>query len=263
MKVLSIINQKGGVGKTTISIHLGAKLAVLGYKVLCVDFDPQTDLSHGFKIEEDYPYTVFDFLNGIGDFQLKQKADNLYIMAGSLNLDSKRYDRNLLKDRLQQLNDALIQQKKGFDFVVVDCQPQPLVDKKDEKNNPIPTLNEIALIASNYIIVPLGVDEYSIKGLDNFIPGILRIKKNYNSSLTIAGIFFNMVLTNEKDFRKFYKLLENSAAKEFFLEDFIRKDVKIKEAVGEGKTIFQLAPKSRAAKDFEKVCNQILININL
>lgn len=263
MKILSIINQKGGVGKTTVSIHLGAKLAQLGYKVMCIDFDPQMNLSQGYKIEEDYPYTVFDFLNGSGSFQLKQKEENLYIMSGALNLDSKFYDRNLLKDRLQQLNDALIQQKKGFDFVILDCQPQPLVDKKDDKNKSVPILNEIALIASNHIIVPLGVDEYSIKGLDNFIPGILRIKKNYNPSLTIAGIFFNKVLSNEKNFRRFYKLLENSGAKEFFLEDFIRKDVKIEEAVREGKTIFQLAPKSRAARDFEKVCNHILKNINL
>lgn len=263
MKVLSIINQKGGVGKTTVSIHLGAKLAQLGYKVMCIDFDPQMNLSQGYKIEDDYPYTVLDFLNGTGNFQLKQKEENLFIMAGSLNLDSKFYERNLLKERLQQLDKVLNQQNIRFDFVILDCQPQPLVDKKDEKNKSVPILNEIALIASNHIIVPLGVDEYSIKGLDNFIPGILRIKKNYNTSLTIAGIFFNKVLSNEKNFRRFYKLLENSGAKDFFIEDFIRKDVKIEEAVKEGKTIFQLAPKSRAAKDFEKVCNQILKNINV
>lgn len=262
MKVISIINQKGGVGKTTVSIHFGAYLAQSGKKVLIIDFDPQMNLSQGYKIESNFSYNTFDFLNETGNFKLKEKAENLYVMAGSLELDSKVYSRFILKERLERLNEVLKKNNQEFDYVILDCQPQPLVDKKDNKNNSIPILNEIALTATDFILVPLSADEYSLKGLDNFIPGILRIKKNYNPSLTIAGIFFNKIMSNEKRFKGFYKLLKNSAAKDFFLKNYIRKDVKISEAVEEGKTIFQLAPYSRAALDFEDLCNEVLTKIN-
>ena len=258
MKIIASINQKGGVGKTTSTIHIGAYLAKKN-RVLLIDFDPQMNLSQGYKIAEDYPYTVLNFLKGDSGFRITEKLNNLYIMSGHRDLDSKTYSRELMKQRLKQLNDA-IQDK--FDYIIIDCPPQPLVDKKDSRDVSIPVLNEIALVASDYIIIPLEADEYSVNGLSNFIPGILRVKKLFNPKLSIAGVFFNKVIKTEKSFKDWRDALESSPVSEYLLEHYIRKDKTIQRGVFEGKSVFQVDPKCRAAEDYRHVCNDIIAKMN-
>ncbi len=132
MKIISIITEKGGVGKTTTSLHLGASFSELGNKVLIVDFDEQRNLSIGYKIAKDYSYSVKNFLDKTGEFRLTQKGENLYILSGSREISADDYKRNDLRERLNFLNS-----KFPFDIVIIDCPPSPLSGKM--------TLGEIAL----------------------------------------------------------------------------------------------------------------------
>ena len=159
MKVISVITEKGGVGKTTTVIHLGAALSEMGNRVLLIDFDSQRNLSDGYKIPEDYSYTIKNFLDGDGDFRVTQKKENLFILCGDRNIEKEKYKRYIIKERLELLNSMM-----NFDFVLIDCPPRPL--------NGDLILGELALSSSDYVISPIWAEEYSIKGINKLFPSI-------------------------------------------------------------------------------------------
>ncbi|NAW49977.1 AAA family ATPase [Elizabethkingia argentiflava] len=249
MKILSIITEKGGVGKTTTSIHLGASFSEMGYKVLQIDFDAQRNLSMGYRIDRDYPYTIKNFLDKTGDFRLTQKKDNLFILAGDRNIEKDKYSRYELKERIDFLNS-----KMNLDFVIIDCPPRPLTGGVG--------LGEMALSCSDYVISPIEAEMYSIEGINELFPSIQRIIKEHNNKLKFLGFFFNKVLTNTRNFRE-YTEKANSQARNYFLTSFIRQDVNVENAKKEGKTIFQVAPHSRASLDFNELATEILKEINI
>lgn len=246
MKTISILTQKGGVGKTTTSIHLGASFSEMGKKVLLIDFDAQKNLSQGYKIADDYPYTIKNVLEETGTFRLTQKGENLFILAGDDKLEEelKHYKRNALKNKLN-----IIAEKFKFDYCIIDCPPCPLMDTL--------TLGEIALCASDYVISPILAEEYSISGIKKLFPSIVNIRDKYNPKLEFLGFFFNQVLTNTKNFKEYSEIAEEQAKKIFF-KSFIRQDINIEKAKKEGKTIFQVAPNSRAGEDFKTLVKEIL-----
>lgn len=249
MKIISIITEKGGVGKTTTSIHLGASFAELGKKVLLVDFDEQRNLSKGYKIEKAFPYNVKNFLDRSGQFRLTQKMETLFILSGSREIVADDYKRTELRDRLNYLNE-----KFSFDIVIIDCPPSPLSGKMK--------LGEIALSSSDYVISPIEAEEYSIDGINELLPEILRIKKNYNPDLNFLGFFFNKVNVWGKRFKK-YAPLAHEEGKGYFLNTIVRVDESVETAKSEGKTVFQVAPRSRASEDYKNLADEINTKINL
>ncbi len=112
-KVISIITEKGGVGKTTTTIHLGAALAEKKKKVLLIDFDAQRNLSIGYKIPKDYSYTIKNLLEKTGEFRMVQKGENLFILAGDRNIEKSKRDRNILREMLNILGEKL-----AFDYII-------------------------------------------------------------------------------------------------------------------------------------------------
>ncbi|WP_312172201.1 ParA family protein [Chryseobacterium sp.] len=249
MKIISIITEKGGVGKTTTSIHLGASFAELGLKVLLVDFDEQRNLSKGYKIEKSFPYNVKNFLDKTGQFRLTQKMESLFILSGSREIAADDYERTQLRERLNYLNERF-----PIDIVIIDCPPSPLSGKMK--------LGEIALSSSDYVISPIEAEEYSIDGINELLPEILRIKKNYNSSLNFLGFFFNKVNTWSKRYKK-YSPLAHQEGKGYFLNTIVRIDESVETAKSEGKTVFQVAPKSRASEDYKSLAEEINTKIFL
>lgn len=247
MKTIAIITQKGGVGKTTTSIHLAASFAEMGKKVLVIDFDTQKNLSQGYKIPDDYSYTIKDVLDMTGEFRLTQRGQNIHIIAGDEKLEDNlftTYDRFTLRERLEVMADKL-----NYDFCIIDCPPQPL------KN--ILTLGEMALCASDYVISPIHSEEYSISGIRKLLPSIGRIIEEYNQKLEFLGFFFNRVMVNERNFKKYSEIAKEQAG-DFFFTSYIRQDVNIEKAKEEGKTIFQVAPNSRASEDFKNLVSEII-----
>lgn len=248
MKIISIITEKGGVGKTTTAIHLGASFSKMGFKTLLIDFDTQRNLSIGYKIEKDFEYTIKDFLDGnLKNFTLTEKKDNLFVLAGDRKLENENYNRNVLKKFLKFLDPL------NFDYIIIDCPPRPISLKVG--------LGEIALFASDFVISPIEAEEYSIEGINELLPSIVRIKNDYNSNLEFLGFFFNKVLENTINFRKYRKIAINEAEKYFF-KNYIRQDVTVEKAKSLGETVFVVAPKSRASEDYSNLVKEIITKIN-
>ena len=248
MSIISIVTQKGGVGKTTTAIHVGAALAAKkGTNVLLIDFDSQKNLSLGYGIEDDFPYTVRNFLDNTGDFRLKHHgSSNVYILAGDALLEEEEsYDRETLKINLGNLLDQM-----PFDYVLIDCPPRPLMKKL--------TLGEMALCASDYAISPIEAEQYSFAGIDNFLPSFMKIKEKHNPKIEFLGFFFNKVLTNTVNFRKYSELIKSEeGASDYFFKTYIRQDMNVEKAKQEGKNIFQINSSSRAAEDYKYLVKEI------
>ena len=247
MTVISIITEKGGVGKTTTTIHLGASFAERGKKTLLIDFDAQRNLSIGYKIEKNFGYTIKNFLDDdFKNFSLFQKNENLFILSGDRDIEDKNYKVNSLSKNLSILKDL------GFEYIIIDCPPRPISAKRLG-------LGEIALSASDYVISPIEAEQYSIEGINELLPSIQRIKK-HNRKLQFLGFFFNSVVENTINFRQYRKIALNEA-KGYFLMNYIRQDVAVEQAKKVGETVYTVAPKSRATQDYIALVNEILLKI--
>ena len=248
-KVFSILTQKGGVGKTTTSIHLSDCFANKSKKVLLIDFDSQCNLTLGMKID-DNNFTVKDFLEKKGKLNFSQKGNtnNIFVLVGSPDLENISLHQNSLKESLAAIDGV-------FDYVIIDCPPKPL-------NNSL-TLGEIALFASDYVVSPIEPEEYSISGVYTLYPSIMNLKKKYNLKLEYLGFFFNRVMVNSRDFKDYYSEISNSIAGESLFKTFIRQDANINKAKKLGKTIFEYSNQSRASLDFKNLHKEIIKKIQL
>lgn len=244
--VISLINQKGGVGKTTNTIHLGARLADLGYKTLLIDFDSQCDLSHGTGVRSS-AYTVINFLNGSGDFKLKRRAENFFILPGDVDFVASQFKRFSLKEKLNPL-------REHFDFILIDCPPAGI-------NQYDLTPAEIALCACDYFLIPLEAKEYPVKNANSFLGKVFSLVEKFNKDLIFVGFFFSNVLVTRKNITKYSDMLKEHTENLLF-ETFIRADTQVENAIGEGKTIFQFEPNCRASVDFKNLTDEFIRRID-
>lgn len=254
MKVISLINNKGGVAKTTSSIQLGGYLATLGYNVVVIDFDPQMSLTLRMACDN-LNYDIADFVFDHKDpssFEAKQIGDNLFIMKGSEELESNQHlidaiaFRNKLKNELAEC-----------DFVIMDCKPGLMHDS-------YMTSNEAALIASDYIIIPMEPNSDSLKGIEKIFTSYNRIKPQ-NPDLEMLGFFFTKTKPNEivtnSIFAKFTEILETIGAERFLLESSIRENTEIRKAEMLYKSIFDYNPNSTGAWDYKALGEEVLLKI--
>lgn len=248
MKVISIINQKGGIGKTTNTIHLGAYLANSGNRVLLIDFDPQCDLSHGvgFDVDE-MDYDIVDFLNNKDGFEASGVDDNLFAITGNKRFIPSKFNRSKLRKQLQKL-------ESYFDYVLIDCPPTTI-------NFVDVVAGDLALVASDYFLVPIEADEYPIKNLNDFLGSVFKLKDEYNSKLKFLGVFFSNILVTKMDHEYYLNLLKETGIEQYIFKSYIRQDTNIQKAVRNGETIFTFKPKCRAAKDFEELTEELIDKI--
>ena len=187
--IISIINQKGGVGKTTTVINLAAGLSMKGKKILVIDLDPQGNATTGLGLlnTESSEQTIYSVLNGnrkISEVVKKTKIENLDLITSNVDLsglevetagDSRRAFK--LKDELASiLNDS----RASYDYILIDCPPS------------LSLLTIMALVASDELVVPLQTEFFALEGLTQLMKTIERIKSNLNSSLNIRGILLTM-----------------------------------------------------------------------
>ena len=188
-KIISIINQKGGVGKTTTVINLAAGLSMKGKKILVIDLDPQGNATTGLGLSNttSSDLTIYSVLNGnkkISDVILQTKFHNLYMITSNVDLsglevetagDSRRAFK--LKDELTAiLNDS----EALYDYILIDCPPS------------LSLLTIMALVASDALVVPLQTEFFALEGLTQLMKTIERIKSNLNPTLEIRGILLTM-----------------------------------------------------------------------
>ena len=188
-KIISVINQKGGVGKTTTVINLAAGLSIRGKKILVIDLDPQGNATTGLGLSnsEKSDQTIYGVLNGfkkINEVIKSTNFNNLNLITSNVDLsglevetagDSRRAFK--LKDELSLiLNDS----RRLYDYILIDCPPS------------LSLLTIMALVASDELVVPLQTEFFALEGLTQLMKTINRIKSNLNPSLVIRGILLTM-----------------------------------------------------------------------
>ena len=243
--IVSIINQKGGTGKTTTTINLGRALSKLGKKVLLVDLDPQSNLSYSLDITQP-EFTLTDAFSGTKKLKdiLIAKDENFFVAPGSnelvdieITLVSQEKRENFLKSILADV--------KGFDFIMIDCPPSLSVL----------TLN--ALTASHQVLIPLQMEVLTLQGLNQILNTVKLVKTTLNSKLKVKGIVVVMYDKRRKLSTEIEEFLQQNVDEKIFTSR-IRLNVKLAEAPSFGQSILDYDPNSNGAQDYLALAKEFL-----
>jgi chromosome partitioning protein len=248
-KIFSVVNQKGGVGKTTTAINLSACFAIKGKRVLLIDLDPQGNASTGMGIEvSQRQNTIYEVL--IGEIKLSTAImptaiKNLKLVTSTVDLSVLDIEIASFENREYILQKELELVKKEYDIIIIDCPP----------SLGLITIN--AMVASNGIIIPMQCEFFSLEGLSHLLNTADLIKQNFNDNLNISGIILTMhdkrnKLTEqvEKDVRDF---LGDKVYK-----SCIARNIKLSEAPSHGMPGIIYDPKSLGAKCYQELADEIL-----
>ncbi len=184
-KIISVVNQKGGVGKTTTAVNLSTALAAINKKVLLIDLDPQGNLSTGLGIKsENRKINVYDLIMveniSIEKASLKTKIPYLDIIPSGINLSGIEFELSDDKDRNKKLYNKINKIKNTYEFIIIDCPP----------SLGILTINSLA--ASELLLVPLQCEFYALEGLAQLLKTVEAIRSNLNPNLELEGIVLTM-----------------------------------------------------------------------
>ena len=249
-KIISIANQKGGVGKTTTSINLSTILAKKGKIVILIDADPQGNATSGVGVEKNAKYSTYDVL--VSDIDIVQALEktpikNLLICPSNINLAGAEVELVSMMSREQRLKEKIDEIKDEFDYAIIDCPP----------SLGLITLN--AFTASDSVLIPVQCEYYALEGLGQLMNTINLVKKHLNKNLEIEGALLTMYdmrtnLSNQvvKEVKKYF---DNKVYK-----TVIPRNVRLSEAPSYGMPITEYDPHSKGAKTYEKFTKEFLKN---
>ncbi len=250
-KIVAITNQKGGVGKTTTAINLGASLAANDLRVLLVDSDPQGNATTGLGIEKKpESLTFYDaLLKGVPvtDTTVHTECDGLDILPADKNLVAANLDLVDLPEREFRLRKALEPVRNSYDYILIDCPPA--LD--------LLTLN--ALVAADSVLIPIQCEFFALEGISQLMDTVDRVKQGFSHDLKIEGILLTMF-----DDRTNLTRQVSDDLKEFFSDEVfttvIPRSIRLAEAPSYGKPILIYDPRSRGAESYIRLAKEILEN---
>ncbi len=248
-KIISIVNQKGGVGKTTTSLNLGAALSYKGKKVLIVDYDQQANATIGLGINrEDILFDVSDFFTHVGLLRraiLKTKLNKLDIIPASIKLANIEDSLYTLENKEYLLKEKLDMIKEEYDYILIDCPPS------------LSLIVDNALCASDSVIIPVECSFYSYEALTQMVNKIDKIRKL--KPLEIEGILLTK-LDNRNTLG--YEIVDKVKFlfPEKTFQTIITRSSHIQEAPMHGKTVLEFSYNSRGAKEYRNLAQEILDN---
>ena len=242
--VIAVANHKGGTGKTTTAINLGAALALKKKRVLLIDLDPQGNLSYSLGVDEtlDFSYLI----SGEKTFsELVQKVEGMDVLTSSMRLADVEISMYGVERREFVLNDILEEVKVNYDYVIIDCAPA----------RSLLTVN--ALATADYVLSTILLDVLSIQGLMHIVKTIQEIKTVLNPKLEFLGVLAINVDLRKKLSKEVIEFVRENYDFAFF-ETSIRTNVKIAEAPSHGKSVISYAPKSNGAKEYMLLAKEII-----
>jgi len=251
-KIISIINQKGGVGKTTTAINLGCSFAHANEKILLVDLDPQGNASTGLGIGiDDRKKTIYDLMitkdQNVHDYVYNTSIKNLDVIPS--NVDLSGFETEVAEDgkRAFSLIDVItpIVKKNHYNYILIDCPPS------------LSLLTIMALVGSNSVLVPLQTEFFALEGLSQLVKTIDRVKQKLNTSLTMQGI----ILTMFDKRNKLCSEVEQEARKFFENEVYktvIPRNIRISEAPSHGIPVILYDKNCSGTKAYEKLAMEII-----
>lgn len=250
-KVISIFNQKGGVGKTTTNVNLCAALALKGKKVLSIDIDPQGNSTSGFGVNKnELEYTIYDVL--IEDYDInkvicKTDIENLDLVPANIQLAGAEIELTNTKLREKTLKEKMNLIDKKYDFLIIDCPPS------------LGLLSLNALTASNTVLIPIQCEYYSLEGVGQLIDTVKLVRKNLNPKLDIEGVLLNMF-----DGRTNLSVQVVEEVKKYFKDKVYRtvipRSVRLAEAPSFGQPIMIYDEKSKGSIAYIKLAEEIIKN---
>jgi chromosome partitioning protein len=247
-KIISIFNQKGGVGKTTTTINISAYIGSMGKKVLTVDIDPQGNTSSGLGIDKDkLEYSMYDVIMGMSPEKaiVKTKVENLDILPSKVELAGAEIELTAKMSRETKVKDAIIKVKDDYDYIFIDCPPS------------LGLLTINALTASDSVLIPIQCEFYALEGVKQLMNTIQLIKKSLNSKLEIQGVVMSMF-----DGRTRLSIEVVEEVKKYFkgkvYSTIIPRNVKLAEAPSYGMPIMLYDKSCKGAEAYMELAQEFL-----
>ena len=246
-KVIVFVNQKGGVGKTTSAINIGAYIALAGKKVLLVDFDSQGNMSSGVGVSKDKP-TVYELIAGLASPEqaIKHTAvPNLDAISASIDLSGASIELVEQERREYFLKNALAPVKDAYDYILIDCPP----------SLGLLTLN--GLTAADSVLVPMQCEYFALEGITLLVRTIKDVQLRHNKELAIGGIFFTMYDSRTRLAQDVVKTVKGYF-NDLVFTTIIPRNVRLSEAPSHGKPICLYEPSCVGAKSYKKLAEEVI-----
>ncbi len=245
--ILSVSNQKGGVGKTTSAINISAGLALKNKKVLLLDLDPQGNATSGLNVEKNNMGIYDVMINGedIENVIMETQVKNLFLIPSNIDLSGATVEMVSLKSRESLLKNALLKIKNNYDYIIIDCPPS------------LDLLTVNAFTASDKVIVPIQCEYYALEGLGQLVNTIMLIKKRLNPSLDIDGVVCTMFDSRTNLSQQVVDEVKKYFSKKVY-KTHIPRNVRLAEAPSFGEPIQVFDTYCPGALAYKALCEEII-----
>jgi chromosome partitioning protein len=248
-RIIALVNQKGGVGKSTTAVNLGAALAVEGRRVLVVDCDPQGNTTTGFGIDKHGMqrdiYNVLMQEASIDDVAVRTEIDTLTLVPATINLAGAEIELVSMLSRETRLRQALQPVASRYDFVLIDCPPS------------LGLLTINALTAAEEAIIPVQAEYYALEGLSQLTAVVRRVREALNPSLHVSGVLVTMFDGRTRLAMEVLDELEKYFPQQMFKTQ-IPRNIRLSEAPSFGKPVILFDVKSRGAQAYISLAKELL-----
>lgn len=248
-EIIAVVNQKGGVAKTTTTIHVGVALAELGKRVLLLDLDPQGHVAESFGlISDNIEHEMSDVLEGskrLAEIIMPAIRPNLDLAPSNIRLSDMELTLVNMRFREHKLKKALEPVLKRYDYVLMDCPPS------------LGLLTVNALISANHVLIPVASEYFSMLGLARLLKTIEGLKAEANPNLAILGIIHTRHKRTLHAREVVNRTRDELQTAIHFFEHTINDSTRFAEATGQGKTVFEIAPEIEGAQAYRQIAKEI------